>query len=320
MDDFKIINFDVNDTISFGGDVEPHFHNEIEFTYIRSGRQFNLICDNSEYSLTSGAFFTAFPNHIHGSTTAGPITHIFQIIVSPSILDESLREIFTQNAPVIPVVYPNDETLTELLQAIHREYTTHSEMYIIKGLLNAFFGKLIKYYKLQNTGITANKYAVILDYCNTHYKEEISLNSVAAALHLNRNYVSAFFNGNLNTGFINYINQLRLDEACRLLENNKITVTEAAMNSGFSSICTFNRVFLKNMGITPLEYKKKKQYVLNLRINKAKKLLEENKNNLQETAVNSGFTTIKEFKNAFYNETGLTPQEYQAKMLMKNIT
>ena len=48
---------------------------------------------------------------------------------------------------------------------------------------------------------------------------------------------------------------LRIEHACSLLENGD-NITEAAFSSGFSSIRTFNRVFVENMEMTPREYMK----------------------------------------------------------------
>ena len=58
--------------------------------------------------------------------------------------------------------------------------------------------------------------------------------------------------------FIKHIGNLRVNYACDLLETNS-SVTEVAMASGFSSIRTFNRVFLRVMGMTPREYLKQNQ-------------------------------------------------------------
>jgi AraC-like DNA-binding protein len=56
--------------------------------------------------------------------------------------------------------------------------------------------------------------------------------------------------------FCDYINSLRLAEAEKILNNKSYTITEIAGMSGFSTIRTFNRAFLKKYGISPSAYRK----------------------------------------------------------------
>ena len=96
----------------------------------------------------------------------------------------------------------------------------------------------------------------ILQYCTAHDKEELTVASVADGLDLSRSCVSHIFSTRMSMNFCNYINLLRLSEAETLLNNKNYTVTEVASMSGFPTIRTFNRAFLKKHGISPSAYRK----------------------------------------------------------------
>lgn len=98
----------------------------------------------------------------------------------------------------------------------------------------------------------------LLQYCSENYTEPLTLDSISSNLHLNKYYISHIFKERMDIGFTDFVNNLRIEHACGLLERG-VSITEVAFSSGFSSIRTFNRCFLQNMGMTPREYIKKKE-------------------------------------------------------------
>jgi YesN/AraC family two-component response regulator len=95
----------------------------------------------------------------------------------------------------------------------------------------------------------------VLHYCLEHYTEPLTLDSISEALHLNKYYISHMFKERMHLSFSNFLNGMRTEHACTLLEKGE-SITEAAFSSGFSSIRNFNRIFAQNMGLTPSEYSK----------------------------------------------------------------
>jgi AraC-like DNA-binding protein len=75
------------------------------------------------------------------------------------------------------------------------------------------------------------------------------------ALGYNTRYLSHLINKEFGASFRDVLNECRIKEACRLLQNGKISVTEAYLEVGFDSQCTFNRNFKSIMGTTPIKYK-----------------------------------------------------------------
>ena len=93
----------------------------------------------------------------------------------------------------------------------------------------------------------------VLTYCSEHYTEPLTLEILSRELHLNKYYISHIFKERMNIGFSDFVNSLRIEHACNLLEKGS-NITDIAFASGFSSIRTFNRVFVQNTGMTPRDY------------------------------------------------------------------
>lgn len=62
----------------------------------------------------------------------------------------------------------------------------------------------------------------------------------------------------LNMGFNDYVNSLRVSNACKYLRKTDKSITEISNIVGFNTLRTFNRAFRKQLGITPSEYRTKK--------------------------------------------------------------
>ena len=94
-------------------------------------------------------------------------------------------------------------------------------------------------------------------------KPQLNISELSQALGTNRTYLSALLNGQLGKTFYDYINELRLDHAIRLMQESKVEDTstyslkEIAERSGFNSISTFNRQFHSRFGMSPSKWMEK---------------------------------------------------------------
>ncbi|RZN84693.1 MAG: AraC family transcriptional regulator [Winogradskyella sp.] len=86
---------------------------------------------------------------------------------------------------------------------------------------------------------------------------DVKLKNVADELNVSKHHLSQLLNDNLGKSFTQYINELRTEEAKRLLvENNQFILEAIGFEAGFSSKSTFYATFKKVVGQTPAEYKK----------------------------------------------------------------
>lgn len=89
-----------------------------------------------------------------------------------------------------------------------------------------------------------------------HYREEISLDDIADYVGLTPAYCSAMIKETTGTSFSKSLIGMRIGKAKELLLNTKKKIYEIAMETGYSDVKYFNRVFKKETGITPVHYRK----------------------------------------------------------------
>ena len=239
----------------------PHLHYEIELAVVWSGHT-KVSIDSLEYDVYGGDIVISFPNQIHAFQTMERESYIL-LKFNPDLMPDLLR-LLTSTIPVSNVLKggAKDEELAQLIRKISHVYYG-DELYkepILHGYLLAFFGKLLQ--KLELRDVQSGDYravGMILNYCNSNFDKELSLSVLEKELHLNKYYISHIMSNKLNIGFNDYINSIRISNACKLLVKSDLTVTEICEAVGFNTLRTFNRAFSKQMECTPSEYRRKKR-------------------------------------------------------------
>lgn len=92
------------------------------------------------------------------------------------------------------------------------------------------------------------------NYIEENYRELTSITDIANHSHISREHLSRLFKNYYGTTINNYINEKRVNESKRLLEQGA-NVTEACFGSGFNNVSYFIKIFQKKINTTPLEYK-----------------------------------------------------------------
>ena len=111
-------------------------------------------------------------------------------------------------------------------------------------------------FKMQNRAENINM-KKFMEYLKNHYSEPLTLNDVAAAFHFNPSYISSYFSAHNNEGFIESLNRIRIEEACKLLLKETAAISEISEMVGFSDHSYFCKVFKKVKGMSPSQYKRK---------------------------------------------------------------
>lgn len=98
----------------------------------------------------------------------------------------------------------------------------------------------------------------ILDYINNNYDSYLDLGAISQKFNFNYSYLSSYFSNYCKEGFSEYLNKIRVEKACELLEGNKYYVSEISSMVGYSDHSYFCRVFKKFKGYTPSHYRRLK--------------------------------------------------------------
>lgn len=251
------------DTRYGGGTLgyRSHLHFQIELALIFDGHT-HITVDSAEYDAYGGDAFIVFPNQIHTFTTLQRENFIL-LKINPELIPEFLPQ-FTSYVPKTNLIKggAKDKELAELMTKISDTYHGDEPFKdaALRGFLLVFFAKLFQ--QIELTDIQSGDYHVvgnIMNYCNENYHKPLSLNTLSHDLHLNKYYISHIMSNKLNIGFNDYINSLRVSNACKMLVKTDSTITEISEAVGFNTLRTFNRAFSKQMGCTPSQYRQKKK-------------------------------------------------------------
>ena len=172
--------------------------------------------------------------------------------------------------PVIDVTDPapfTDNPLDILVKMKGLFYSDISfkEMRLYEALLHFFIVIGEHNYQIENS-LSAQKtpqqkaydrkFDGITEYINEHYTEQISLEDLAAFAGFSKYHFSRIFKEYYQMSLPEYITSLRVSRATELLENPELSIMDVALQSGFSSLPSFNRTFKQINNCTPSQFRK----------------------------------------------------------------
>lgn len=243
-----------------------HWHKEIELIYVRSGSCRLTINDHS-FTAHAGDLAVCESGAIHYSDSydlensldfiifdTGLLSPIFQNpgFASPLVTRQELR------------AYQIEESLTSLLRLVSEELEQKKPYYqeVITSSLKTFWFLLKRCHpraqsELLPEGRRARMFTdlqKLLNYIDTHYADNISLDYAASAMNFSNSYFSRTFKRLMGVSFVTYLNMVRVEQAACLLRSSESRITDVALSCGFNNIRTFNRVFKEITGYTPSEF------------------------------------------------------------------
>lgn len=100
---------------------------------------------------------------------------------------------------------------------------------------------------------------LIVEYVNSNFTIPMSLKTLSVQFNLSAAYLGQLFREETDEVFSTYLNRIRIERACTLLDQNMISASQVGIDVGFSSPNYFFRTFHKNLGCSPAEYKNRNQ-------------------------------------------------------------
>lgn len=102
-----------------------------------------------------------------------------------------------------------------------------------------------------------NRIMNILSYMNDNYSEPITLEQLSEKFNLSKPYLSKYFKNSMGIGFLDYINKLRINKSVDMLIHTDDRIIDIALANGFNTQKSYSRVFQKEFGTSPSEYRMK---------------------------------------------------------------
>lgn len=94
----------------------------------------------------------------------------------------------------------------------------------------------------------------VYEYVSKNFKDTIKLSDIAEKVNMSEAAFCRYFKKRTNRSFVDFVNEIRIGNACKLLSQNALNVSGICFESGFNTISNFNFHFKKIVGKTPSEY------------------------------------------------------------------
>ncbi|MBF4465073.1 AraC family transcriptional regulator [Flavobacterium sp. LC2016-12] len=101
-----------------------------------------------------------------------------------------------------------------------------------------------------------DRLAAVFQYVKTNYKEEISLDEISKIANLTPTSFCRMFKSKTKKAFVEYLNEIRVSNACKYLIETDLGISEIAYECGYKTASNFNKLFKKLIGTTPKEYRR----------------------------------------------------------------
>lgn len=254
-------------------DFESHWHSAFELIAPLEGRT-TVLLGQQACELHPGDIFIIPGGMLHGlrmSPRGTRFIFLFELDVLSEIkgftyLLSCLSDPVLLNRSTCPSIY---EEAAALVAALAREYLSKDSLREM-AIYNRLLSFLLTYgrYRLTQEGRVpqaqlsqtsqknyAEKFNAVFAYLDQHYAEDLTLEKVADVAGFSKFHFSRIFKQFSGFNFYDYLRRRRIKAAEVLLMKPGLSVSEIALQSGFSSVSTFNRSFKEAKGCTPTEYR-----------------------------------------------------------------
>lgn len=265
----EIEGFKLHDNTDY--EVYPsHWHTPIEII-MPIENDYEIASKNESYVLHEGDILLINSGVVHGMPSVirgerlilqvdiSMLHNVADIESTLSTIPQILL-ITDENASVI------HERLKKLMLEIYQEYFSSSIL-----ISAAIYYRVIEMLVLMGrefTGMGNNedsalskqkehteKFMMVCNYIHEHYTEDLCLDNIAGLAGFSKYHFSRLFKNFTGLSFYKYLNKKRIEHAEKLLVDPELSITEVALQSGFSSLSAFIRMFKLIKNCTPTEFR-----------------------------------------------------------------
>jgi AraC-like DNA-binding protein len=252
---------------------ENHSHNYYEIYYLRHG-SCRFFIHNEQYSLHSGDFIVIEPREVHFNKYLTACTRVNVYFRLQDLLEDGrlvIPDLKKHYSPSHVIHIPSGSSSvidTVIDQMLAEEKINDSSTKIMMPmLLKELFIDFDRYGIFDDPSTSVSNDNEIIKaarYIAEHYNLAITLDSLAREAGLTPTYFSKKFRSTTGMGMKEYLSYTRLKHAAMELLSTRRTITEIALDSGFSNSNYFKDAFKKMYGVSPRNYRnsRKTDYIL----------------------------------------------------------
>lgn len=241
---------------SFG----PAIRNSYSVHIIMEGTGYFMV-GNQKYTLHKGQGFIIEPgvSTFYQADETNPWSYLW-LGFDGNMVKHYLSSVGLLNGSLtfgIKEIEPFYQMITECL---HYQHLTNIEELKLNAITHRFIAALLEQYRFIDESKLMDdeneNIPVVLDYLISHYREPITVDSIANALNINRSYLSRIFKQALGLTLKDYLMNLRVIHAENQLSLTKKSIETIAIESGFSNPEVFSKNYKKIKGKSPLAWRK----------------------------------------------------------------
>lgn len=237
------------------GNGDFHFHSQIEICLVERG-EVDALVNNHAKRLKAGEVSVAFSydTHVYLPVTSA----MFSVLIIPL----SLCGEFTEAAKHQRIANPflvEPEVIKEIASCFQSLKTCGDNPIRTLGFVFLILGAVLEHASFEPAAEPAisELSSRILFFLHESFRSEISLSSLSKQFGYSQSYLSKYFKDCFGIGLCQYVTMLRLKNAVMLMKEGKHSITDCALESGFTSLRTFYRVFEEEFHCSPKKYLKR---------------------------------------------------------------
>jgi YesN/AraC family two-component response regulator len=255
-----------------------HYHPEFELVYVKESHGKRIIGDKLD-TFTDGDMVFIGANLPHVWLNDEIYYKGFTYLEAKSIVMYFNKEIFSKNfyelkestkindlfnraSRGIKIVGDTQKKIAAMMQKLTKK-KDFDRLICLMELLNILAtSKDIEY--ITNEGYTGttlqtktDRLSDVYKYITTNYHNDISLDEISKIANLSPTAFCRLFKQRTNRHFVEYLNEVRISNACKFLLETNLNVSEIAFQCGYKTLSNFNKIFKKTTALSPKEYRQK---------------------------------------------------------------
>lgn len=250
--------------------VEPHVHNHYELFYLNKG-SCNFFIKSHFYNLVPGSVLIIPPNTPHSVHYTSKQQSVRTVVLfrEKDVLFPNMQFIYDtlaeKNTYILQIPAMYQVHVEQLIQNMEAEQRFNDER-VSPAMLSLCLIQLLVIIRRFSTDIdtslldelhtTNRQLSLAATFIKKNYNQKIRLNDIAEASGFSPNYLSRKFKEDTGIGVHEFLTFIRLNKAAIELAHTDHTITEVALNNGFSDANYFKDAFHKAFGLSPRDYRK----------------------------------------------------------------
>ncbi|MDF2790051.1 MAG: hypothetical protein K0S80_3149 [Neobacillus sp.] len=250
--------------------VTMHWHDRIEFLFVLKGR-IHVFVGRDEYFLQEDDLLLINSNEVHGVESSED-NKLIVLQIPVSYIKKWYKNIENETFHCQSFQYVEQDRFSEIRSLMARLMLTSRnkvegyEVKIHSLLLDIVYNLICKFRVTSNFEFYRNskkdieRLTRITSYIQQNFMHPLTLNEIAENEQLTVPYLSKYFQQHMGQSFVKYLNGIRLEHAVRTMLESDWPIIQIAMESGFSNLNTFHKLFKETFHSTPYQYRKKQSY------------------------------------------------------------